>query len=118
MAALTVQFSRMSKEQALEALRLVRTQLVTHRGLCGVCILAQHAKTMRATSWSTWTPCNEQRQLLHTQFQLTHRLTYLRRQATAAAAREAGMTVGEFMRKHADQYRAIVREYLTDEEGK
>lgn len=51
-----VNYSRMSRAEALSALRLVKTQLVTHRGLCGVCIQAQRAKAMRATSWATWTP--------------------------------------------------------------
>lgn len=106
----------MTREQALEALRLVLTQLITHRGMCPVCVSARNAKTMRATSWSTWTPCSEQRALLHTKMQVAHRLSYLRSQATKVAAREAGMTVGEFMRKHADEYRAIVREYGIDEQ--
>jgi hypothetical protein len=109
--ALTAATSRMKKEEAVSALTAVEAQLVTHRGLCELCVQARAAKTLRATSWATWTPCSDQRELLQTKLQLEHRLTYLRRQATTAAARAAGMTVSEFMRKHADDYRAIVREY-------
>ncbi len=112
---LTAASSRLTREAALEALTVVGIQIATHQITCGVCHQAEAAKKQRATNWALWVKCEQHRAFLRTQSALRHRLMYLRQQAVRAAAREAGMTVGEFMRKHSDTYRAIVREYAIDE---
>jgi len=118
MAALTVQFSRMSKDQALEALRLVRTQLVTHRGLCQHCAEARSAKARRTTAWSLWTTCEAYRELLRTQLAVNHRLFYLKQSAVKKAAQAAGMTAWQWQRERPREYARLVAQYELAEEGK
>ena len=109
----TVQYSRLSREQAQQALTVLGIQIATHALTCGVCWRAQEAKKHRATSWALYVSCESMRGMRRTESALQHRLRYLLNQEVkrVAAAHEPPLSPWAYQRECPDEYRAIVRHF-------
>ena len=109
----TVQYSRLTREQAQQALTVLEIQIKTHSLTCGTCYRAQQAKKQRTTSWALWTPCDTARAFGRTRLALEHRLRYLLNQRVkdVAAAHEPPLSPWAYQRECPDEYRAIVRDF-------
>ncbi len=116
MAVTTVASSRMSKEQAREALTVVRIQQATHTLTCARCYQAAQAKKQRATNWALWVMCDAMRDFRRVQSALEHRLAYLRMNAVKKAAAAHGLSPWQFQKQQPQEYRALVREYEIESE--
>lgn len=107
----TVQYSRLSREQALEALAVVGIQIATHQITCAVCHSAEQARKARAVSWALYVHCEQHRAFLRTQSAVRHRLAYLRQSAVRKAAAAHGLSPWAFQREKPDEYAALARQF-------
>lgn len=109
----TVQYSRLSREQAQAALASVQAQLATHALTCGTCYRASQAKKQRTTSWALWTPCDAARAFGRTRLALEHRLRYLLNQRVkdVAAAHDPPLSPWAFQRECPEEYRHIASQF-------
>lgn len=107
----SVQFSRMTREQALQALTVLGIQARTHALTCATCWHAAQAKKQRAQQWSTWVPCDVARATARTRLALEHRLRYLLNQYVKQAAAAYGLSPWQFQQQKPSEYAEIARQY-------
>lgn len=105
--------SRMSAQEAHDALASVQAQLAAHAETCAACYRAQQAKKARTTSWALWTPCDAARAFGRTRLALEHRLRYLLNQRVkdVAAAHDPPLSAWAFRRECPEEYRHIASQF-------
>jgi hypothetical protein len=78
----TIAQSRMSKEQAEQALARVEQQITTHADVCEQCRAARHGVVL-----AIWKSCPQGLELFRVQMSLQHRLNFLALKARRATTR-------------------------------
>lgn len=112
----TVQYARLSREAALDALTVLHIQQATHAAVCRACYEAEKAKRQGAQRWASWVKCDHSRALLATENALRHRLYYLKQAAIKEAARAHGLTPWQFQHQQPDEYEQIAAHFRVGEE--
>ncbi len=107
----TVQHSRMTREQAREALTVLGIQIATHQLTCGQCHQAEAARKARATNWALWVRCEQHRAFLRTESAVRHRLMYLKANAVKKAATVAGMSPWQWQRECPQAYAQLAAQF-------